>query len=440
MRRLRLVLLPPLLCLALGWPAGRLAPLRREVTFLPSFAAAARVPGVQGGPQSAERAGGERREHRAADTCWQSSAVRYVVSEGSSREDVLRLAHGLTSTGQLSAASELVLAYIELRPEEPPMERGGAREHADVRLINMVLDACAQRGRMEICSPLLEALGTRRLPRSAYTYCILIKGYGRAKDSSRAASTLQAMRRAGVAPDLATYNALVDAYCRNGRMGLAESALARMDAEGIEPSVRTYNTLLRGYADLGMSVAGSGGHGRAAAHHPAHDRDWLQMRPPPSLGLPPPLRERSAAARTRRSLHQAFGVLRRMRAQLGASSPDGVTYNTLVSACARQGRTGLARRMLRGLAAPHAQAVGAPLRDLQRARSLVTETASSAGPSASDKGRRAFAGRLRDGIGSRVDSSITPYQRSRPPPDVIAYTSVMRGMLHAGYPLEEVST
>ena len=136
---------------------------------------------------------------------------------------------------------------------------------------------------MDLCAPVLSAMREWEVPLSDLTYCILIKGHGRAGDVQRVRTTYRVMLRRSVRPDLATFNALLDAFARNGEMREAEGVLSDMGRHGVRPSTRSFNTLLKGYARAGR-------------------------------------------------LRGAFHVVRRMRQQLGPRAPNEVTYNTLVAA------------------------------------------------------------------------------------------------------------
>jgi hypothetical protein len=181
----------------------------REVRFVPSFRAAHIVEGVEHAAESGDAALPWDALSDGAGAP-QPLYSCYNVSARSSLHVVSRLAQGLTRTGQLGAAIALVRAYLELRPPgeaesaaPPPATAaadrssasapragvppggisalprgmsGGLAEHDEVRLANLVLDACAHHGQMASCDSILDALRRRRLPPSAYTYCILIKG------------------------------------------------------------------------------------------------------------------------------------------------------------------------------------------------------------------------------------------------------------------------
>ena len=133
---------------------------------------------------------------------------------------------------------------------------------ADEGLASIVLNRCADLGRMDLCQEMMASLGETAVPLSGLTYCILIKGHGRAGNIRRVRQTYASMRELQVVIDprlrphhhhprrlrphlhhphqvdidLPTFNALTDAFVRNGRLGQAEAVLDQMAAVGIAPS------------------------------------------------------------------------------------------------------------------------------------------------------------------------------------------------------------
>lgn len=249
-------------------PAGGLAAIRapREVRFVPCFRAAYEIDGVVV-PRTGE--------------------AGYNVTGSASGRDIAALLHGLSKSGQLEAADRTLRAHLELRSG-----RAAGAQTADEagRLVQIVLNSLADRGRMQQCAGLLAWMQARGMPLGQVTYCTLIKGHGRSGDWRRVKQIYVAMRRAGVQPDLATCNAAIDAFTRSGRMTNAELVVRDMVTERVvSPSARTYNTLLRGYATR--------------------------------RGTP---RQRA------RSLRRAFGVLRRMRSRLGPAGPAALEGEDVV--------------------------------------------------------------------------------------------------------------
>ena len=216
----------------------------------------------------------------------------YNVSIPVPRAEVTAMLHGLVGTEQFDAATKLLRAHLA---------RGQGRKRlADERLASIVLNRCADRGQMDICERVVNVMRARSVPVGKLTFCILIKGHGRAGNVGKAARTYELMRSQHVEPDLATLNALLDAYATNGRMPEAEDALEKMRAEGFDASVRSYNTLVKGYARLG-------------------------------------------------ELQAAFALVRHMRRPPAAAQPNEVTYNTLLSALVSRRRLSRAHWVLSGM-------------------------------------------------------------------------------------------
>ncbi|KAJ8604573.1 hypothetical protein CTAYLR_007624 [Chrysophaeum taylorii] len=127
-------------------------------------------------------------------------------------------------------------------------------------LASIALDACARRGDMGLARKALDAC---EFERTALTYCILVKGYGRRGGSSRATrercvreieEILEEMRVHRVAPDRIFVNALLDAYVRCGREDLARLALDELLEEKYnrpKPDVKSFNAVLKGIARRG---------------------------------------------------------------------------------------------------------------------------------------------------------------------------------------------
>ena len=118
----------------------------------------------------------------------------------------------------------------------------------DERLAGIVLNRCANMGRMEVCEALVDELRAAAVPLGAVTSCIRIKGHGRVGDLKAVRATFSEMKKANERPDLVTCNALLDAHARNGDLRGAEGVLRMMPTLGVSPSVRSWNTLLNGCA------------------------------------------------------------------------------------------------------------------------------------------------------------------------------------------------
>ena len=198
--------------------------------------------------------------------------------------------HGLSATGQLGAATSVLSAYLAQQSSSSSSGGSGASKPADgrqspeERLSAIVLNGCAEEGRMDLSGVVLSALRKRAVPLTSLTYCILFKGYGRAGDVARVRKLHSAiMKMRSVELDLPTYNAWLDALARNGDLRTAEAVLAQMPTQGVMPSVRSYNILIHGHGHKGR-------------------------------------------------LRDAFGMVAKLRKELGPSAPNDVTYSTLVHA------------------------------------------------------------------------------------------------------------
>jgi pentatricopeptide repeat protein len=204
---------------------------------------------------------------------------------------------GLDSAGQADAAVEVLLAAMAM-----PVAADG-RPFVDPQQCNSVLDLCAECGRMGAAEEIMAAMSSYGVPPSLYTFCILLKGYGRQQQAHRVDDVLTAMQRARVAPDVVTLNAAIDAYVRCedlkkafGLLRAMESSAARGAPRAVCPNTRTYNTLIKGLGQAGR-------------------------------------------------LQEAFEVLHSM--QSAHCAPNSVTINSLIDACVRCGEMERAYELLK---------------------------------------------------------------------------------------------
>ena len=241
-------------------------PVSPAVRFVPSFRAAYRAEGmVDSG----------------------DGLFEYMPNPRTSEKEIRAMLNGLSSTGQLDAAMRVLSSYLDqvvpttsrgqsraesrakskgthgpLRtPRSPPGMAGvvvstrrtvAARGASEERLASIVLNGCAEAGRMDLSGAVVNAMRERAVPMSELTFCILIKGYGRAGNLGAVKKLYSAMGERSVAPDLATFNALIDAHVRAGDLGGAETLLEDMRQRGVTPSPRSFNTLLNGFARAGQ--------------------------------------------------------------------------------------------------------------------------------------------------------------------------------------------
>lgn len=246
------------------------------------------------------------------------------------------------------------------------------------------------------------------------TYCILIKGFGRAGAGPRIGDTLRAMRRDGLEVDVISANAALDAYarCRMWRQATALVCKMEVGAQGMPPpDGRTYNTLLKAYA-LGRRL---------------DEAVDLAERMVLGEGRDSALREEAHAGQLMRGEAQAVR---------GPRHPffNEVSLNTLIDAYARAGDL---RRALALLEQPLDQGVSAlPWRRdgaadelSHRPTSPEERRALRPGPQAFTSVIRALSqeGRLRDAIVLAESMS-----RAGVEPTTVSFNALMSACLDAG--------
>jgi pentatricopeptide repeat protein len=278
---------------------------------------------------------------------------------------------GLDSAGQVDAAVEVLLAAMAM-----PVAADG-RPFIDPQQCNSVLDLCAECGRMGAAEEIMAAMNSYGVPTSLYTFCILLKGYGRQRQAHRVDDVLTAMQRARVAPDVVTLNAAIDAYVRCedlkkafGLLRAMESSGARGAPRAVCPNTRTYNTLIKGLGQAGR-------------------------------------------------LQEAFEVLQSMQA--AHCAPNSVTTNSLIDACVRCGEIERAYELLK--ASSDSSSSSSSSSTSSSSTSSSSTSSSSTSKSSSDS--RAS---------STTSSSIGPggRRRGRDAPSVEAYTAVLSGFAESG--------
>lgn len=217
--------------------------------------------------------------------------------------------------------------------------------HMSEHVFALVLNACSDRGRMDLAARTLAMMNRVRIPMTsgeagrieptALTYSILIKGYGRQGAVDAVEQVLDKMRRLHVEPDTVLLNTAVDAFVRCGRLSSARAVVSAMHRQAtaaarvfgcaafaaadetilevertdkerrqlvkIAPDTRTYNTLIKGV-------------GAAAALRSADGGEMLK---------------------------QVFALQKEMTelaATTGAHcAPNSVTINSMIDACVRAG-------------------------------------------------------------------------------------------------------
>jgi len=210
--------------------------------------------------------------------------------------------HGLVETRQLDAATAVLTAYLTtLRQPRSTIEGDtGLMQTEAERFVSIVLNGCAEQGRMDLSTGVLTVMRDRGVPMTSLTFCILFKGHGRSGEVTRVRKLHAAMLKRAVTFDVPTCNALLDAFARNGELEAAEAVLAEMPSLGVVASSRSYNILLHGYVRRGK-------------------------------------------------MRGAFRVAARLREALGAEGANAITYATLIDGCVRQNDLRMARLVMQRL-------------------------------------------------------------------------------------------
>jgi pentatricopeptide repeat protein len=116
------------------------------------------------------------------------------------------------------------------------------------------LDMCASKSRMALAEDLVARMKQSGIALGPYSYCILIKGYGRQHRLDKLRKVLSEMENAGVVPDVVTCNAAMDAFIRCGAPQYAEAMLESMlagEASFPPPNTRSFNTIIKGVGAAG---------------------------------------------------------------------------------------------------------------------------------------------------------------------------------------------
>jgi len=128
----------------------------------------------------------------------------------------------------------------------------------DERDFCMVLNGFVNTGQMNMAHRVvaLQERTAHAPPLSPVNYSILIKGYGRLKDSKGVDNVLEHARQNNITPDIIMYNSLIDAYINCDNFSKARNLfeeirhLKKSEEDMNLPPVanlRTYNTMLKGY-------------------------------------------------------------------------------------------------------------------------------------------------------------------------------------------------
>mmetsp|Transcript_13049 Transcript_13049/g.26078 ORF Transcript_13049/g.26078 Transcript_13049/m.26078 type:complete len:1055 (+) Transcript_13049:229-3393(+) len=151
-------------------------------------------------------------------------------------------------------------------------------QYLDERDFNMVLHSYASLTQNQMHAAhrvmALQERTPHAPPLSPVAYSILLKAYGRWRDTKNVEMSVIHAQRNGVAPDIVMMNSLLDAYINCGLLDRARDLFRSMRPKGVKtrvdlsgsvaqtvktedlwsllrPNTRTYNTLLKGMAEVG---------------------------------------------------------------------------------------------------------------------------------------------------------------------------------------------
>lgn len=116
--------------------------------------------------------------------------------------------------------------------------------------ISCMVEAVANGGDLQGARALVMGMvndpSTRNLI-DAWSYGLLLKGFGKNKDIDSVTELFQDMLSRGIKPNTVTYNILIDVCTRNDSADRAPEFLEQMRDRGCEPNLITYSTMINGY-------------------------------------------------------------------------------------------------------------------------------------------------------------------------------------------------
>lgn len=126
-------------------------------------------------------------------------------------------------------------------------------EQLVVRIANLAVNS----GRVDVARTLFEQMRASEVALSAFSYSVLLKGYGRARNIGAVRQILREMLRSHVQFDKVCFNSAVDALVRCGEIVDARALVYNMKYRELR-DIRTFNILLRWFAKNGRTDAAFG--------------------------------------------------------------------------------------------------------------------------------------------------------------------------------------
>jgi pentatricopeptide repeat protein len=120
----------------------------------------------------------------------------------------------------------------------------------DERLVLLAANLAVDAGRVQIAAKLIYQMQSQGVRLTLYSYAVLLKGFGRAKNIRAVTRTLDAMRQNNLSFDRVTFNSAIDAHVRCGDLDTARTIVDAPEYKSLRDA-RTFNILLKGFARRG---------------------------------------------------------------------------------------------------------------------------------------------------------------------------------------------
>ena len=150
---------------------------------------------------------------------------------------------GLCKSQQFGKALKL---YQEMKAKEMML---------DEMVFNSLLDGCVKhKGTHNVAMELIEDMNLYNIPRSKYTYSILIKLYMKERNITKVLEIYEEMKSRNIIPGVVVYTCLLQACIRAKIISKAIQIFEDMRMQGIVPDQVAYNTMVNGCVYSGKLV------------------------------------------------------------------------------------------------------------------------------------------------------------------------------------------
>lgn len=113
----------------------------------------------------------------------------------------------------------------------------------DTTAMNILIDALIKHGSVEHAENILLEFKDCIRP-TLQTWNMLVHGWCKARQISKAKKTIDVMKTQGFSPDMITYTNFIEAYCREKDFRKVDATLEEMQKNGCRPSVVTYTIIM----------------------------------------------------------------------------------------------------------------------------------------------------------------------------------------------------